>query len=214
MHIPKQFKQEDKAKIKTLIADYPLAALIFKNANGLEANHIPLQLTQTNDQEWTLIGHIARGNPMWKNVEDKADILVIFQGPQSYITPNWYPTKQEHKKVVPTWNYAAIHIHGALSFIHETQWKIDMLNSLTNQMEADQAKPWQLSDAPEDYVEKQLNAIVGIEISVNQIEGKWKLSQNQPEQNRMGVIQGLSQSERLEAQAMSKVMNQNQDNDV
>lgn len=206
MYIPKKFIQEDKAQLKSLIKNYPLAALVSTNINGLEASHIPLQLIESKDTNWKLMGHIARANPLWKTIEDQSKVLVIFQGPQSYISPNWYPTKREHGKVVPTWNYAAIHITGVLTFIHDTKWKMDMLNRLTNQMESDQPKSWKMSDAPGDFIEKQLNAIVGIEILVSHAEGKWKLSQNQPEENQKGVIHGLSNShksgERLMAEAV------------
>ena len=216
MYIPKIFSQQDSEQLKALIANYPLAALVSVNANGLAASHIPLQLidtttkttTEPENQNWKLIGHIARANPMWKDVEDQSEILAIFQGPQSYITPNWYPTKKEHGKAVPTWNYAAVHTKGTLTFMHDTQWKMNMLNSLTQQMEATEPKPWQVSDAPNDYITKLLNAIVGIEIHVNHVEGKWKLSQNQPEQNQISVIKGLSTSEKLEANATAKIMEQ------
>ena len=215
MYIPKGFIQEDSDQIKALVKNYPLASLVPVNAKELEASHIPLHLTEPEtgtanhdckNKGWKLIGHIAKANPLWKNIEEKSKVLTIFQGPQSYITPNWYPTKKEHGKVVPTWNYAAVHIKGTLSFIHDTQWKLDMLNSLTNQMEANETIPWQVSDAPSDYTAKLLNAIVGIEIHVNHAEGKWKLSQNQPKKNQAGVIEGLSKSQELTANAMGEMM--------
>ena len=152
-------------------------------------------LIDENLSSQKLLGHIAKANPL-SNAESPVQVLVIFQGEQTYISPNWYPTKQEHGKVVPTWNYSVLHIHGQLKFKNMADWKVDMLNNMTAQMEQTEvAVPWQLNDAPQDYIDKQLKGIVGIEIEIKSIEGKWKMSQNQPEKNQEGVIAGLSASQ-------------------
>jgi transcriptional regulator len=206
MYIPKQFKQNDPQTLITLIDNYPLAVLVGTNSEGFEANHIPLYAVQTNAGDYVLKGHIARANEIWGTIGDHSKVLVIFQGPQCYISPNAYPTKKEHGKAVPTWNYVSVHINGAITFVHDAQWKMDMLNHLTNQLESQEATPWQVSDAPKEFIEKQLAGIIGIEIKINSIEGKWKLSQNQPEKNQVGVIKHLTGSTRFNAKEMTEWM--------
>jgi transcriptional regulator len=140
----------------------------------------------------TLQGHIARANPLWRQAAD-AEVLVIFHGPQAYVTPSWYPTKREHGKAVPTWNYAVVHARGRLRVIEDPVWLRQQLEALVTHHESSFAEPWQISDAPPDYINKMLGAIVGIEISITGLTGKWKISQNQPEANRTGVVKGLRQ---------------------
>jgi transcriptional regulator len=206
MYTPKKFKQSDELELVKLIADYPFATLVCVTEYGIEANHIPFLLSQNKNNGHQLKGHIARVNPLWKTVCDSSSVLAIFHGPQSYISPGFYPTKKEHGKVVPTWNYMTVHVKGEITFIHDAEWKLKMLSDLTNALEIDESSPWKVSDAPEGYIEKQLGGIVGLEIDINSLEGQWKLSQNQPANNRFGVIKGLSESQRFGACEMSKMI--------
>ncbi len=191
MHIPRKFEQSDLVQCKELIDNYPFATLITHSESGLEANHIPFLLKQSKGKN-VLQGHIAKVNNLWKSVKNEADVLVVFNGPNCYITPNHYPTKKEHGKAVPTWNYVTVHVKGIMSYIHDKEWNLNMINNLTHHQEANQPTPWSLSDAPGDYIQKMLPAIVGLEIEVLSIKGQWKVSQNQPEKNKQGVISGLS----------------------
>jgi transcriptional regulator len=193
MHTPKTFQQNDPQHLHDIIINYPFATLVTHSQSGLEVNHLPFFLKQSKGKT-ILQGHIAKANPLWKNLNDNADVLLVFHGPNCYISPNHYPTKKETGKAVPTWNYVVVHVKGTLSFIHDQSWKLNMINNLTNQHEAEQENPWSISDAPEIYIEKMLTAIVGLEIEVLSITGKWKLSQNQPERNKQGVVTGLSQA--------------------
>ncbi len=195
MKISKNFQQDDEAIIKQFIAEYPLGILVCSIQSELEANHIPLYFVEGSGGNHLLKGHIALANPLWEKVEKGADVLVVFQGPQAYISPNWYPTKHEHGKAVPTWNYATVHVNGEISFPTDKEWKLDMLNVLTDNMENTQEIPWQVSNAPDDYIQKMLKSIVGIEIEITSWRSQWKMSQNQPEKNQMGVLKGLESSE-------------------
>lgn len=191
MHIPKKFKQDDLDTLKKLIVEAPFASLITSSKTGLEANHLPFILKESEGKT-LLQGHIAKANPLWQNLEDQADVLVVFNGPNCYVSPNYYPTKKEHGKAVPTWNYVCVHVKGVVSFIYDDAWNLQMLNALTTVHEASQKKPWSVADAPKEYIQKMLSAIVGIEIDVASIVGQWKLSQNQPVQNQRGIVEGLS----------------------
>ncbi|MGH1542038.1 MAG: FMN-binding negative transcriptional regulator [Arenicella sp.] len=204
MYIPKKFRQDNQSQLVELIKDRPFATLVCTTSAGLEANHIPLLITATPENNYRLKGHIAKANPLWKTVDNNSSVLVIFHGSQSYISPSFYPTKKEHGKVVPTWNYMSVHVKGNITFISESDWKLQMLTELTDHLENDEPSPWKVTDAPDVYIEKQLGGIVGIEITVESLEGQWKLSQNQPANNQMGVVDGLSTSGRFGACEMSK----------
>ena len=205
MHIPKIFEQKDLAHFQELINNYPFATLISNSDSGLEANHIPLLLNQSNGKN-VLQGHIAKANPLWKTLEDKSEVLIVFNGPNCYITPNYYPTKIETGKAVPTWNYVAVHVKGIMTYIHEVEWNLNMINNLTNQHESDQPSPWSVADAPDEYIHRMLSAIVGLEIEILSITGQWKVSQNQPERNQQGVIAGLSQSTNTDVLKMAELV--------
>ncbi len=183
MYIPKHFEETDPATLRELIRAHPLATIVTNGADGLNANHVPLLFTDS-----VLRGHIARVNPL---AQESGDSLAVFQGPGAYISPSWYATKAETGRVVPTWNYAVVHAHGVLRVIENAEWLRQQLHDLTDQSEAGFAEPWAVSDAPKDYVEGLLKAIVGIEIAVTKLVGKWKVSQNQPERNRITVCEGL-----------------------
>jgi len=158
---------------------------------GLVANHIPFILDAEAGALGTLRGHVARANGQGRDVRRDIDALVIFQGPQSYITPSWYATKQETGKVVPTWNYAVVHAYGVLRAIEDGDWLKDQIERLTASQEGVRAEPWAVSDAPGGFIEAMMKAIVGIEIGITRLEGKWKVSQNRPAADRQGVVDGL-----------------------
>ena len=205
MYIPKRFLKDDIDKSKGMMVNHSFATLITHNESGVEANHIPLILNKLGQKD-VLQGHIAKANPLWKNIKDKSEVLIIFNGPNCYISPNYYPTKQENGKVVPTWNYISVHVKGIVSFIHDDQWILKMLNDLTNQYEANQPVPWSVSDAPQAYIDKMLSAIVGLEIDILSITGKWKVSQDKTEENKQGIIRGLSQGITSDAHNIAKLV--------
>jgi transcriptional regulator len=190
MHIPNKFKQKEETQLKEVIRKHPFATLITHSESGMEVNHFPVILANIDGNE-VIQAHIARVNKIWESVQNGSEVLLIFNGPNCYISPNYYPTKKESGKAVPTWNYVVVHLKGKISFIHDNEWVYNMLNELTNEHESNQEIPWSISDAPDTYINKMLPAIVGIEISIDSIEGQWKLSQNQPDINKLGVVKGL-----------------------
>lgn len=198
MYIPRHFDEPRLDVLHQLIRAQPLATLVTFSATGLNANHIPLHLSAETSSLGTLRGHVARSNPVWSDYAKDVEVLAVFQGPDAYITPSWYPTKAETGKAVPTWNYAVAHAYGALRIIDDAAWLRTHLEALTAHNEAAFPEQWRLSDAPHDYTEKLIAAVVGIEIQISRLNGKWKLSQNQPPQNRAGVIQGLNNKGELE----------------
>jgi transcriptional regulator len=189
MYIPKHFAEDDVAEMHALMRTNPLATLVSHGAAGLNANHIPLLLV-----DGKLQGHVARANPLWKAGNVAGEVLVIFQGDDSYISPSGYATKAEHGKVVPTWNYAAVHAYGELRVIDDPHWIFAQISALTAANEAALPQPWAVTDAPADYIEKMLGAIVGIEISITRLLGKWKVSQNQPAVNQASLIAALEKA--------------------
>ena len=184
MYTPKHFVESRVEALHGLIRTYPFATLVTRAADGLTANHLPFELVGE-----VLHGHVARGNELARL--DGAEVLLVFQGPDGYISPNWYPSKHETGREVPTWNYAVVHVHGRLRVIDDAAWLRRLLETLTDHHEAGQPQPWKISDAPDDHIETSLRAIVGLEVSIDRIEGKFKLSQNHPARNRAGVIAGL-----------------------
>lgn len=193
MYIPKQFEESNIAVLHELIRAKPLATLVTLNeAGGLEANHIPLVLSAEPKPYGTLSGHVARSNPVWQDHPADTDVLVIFQGVESYITPSWYASKAVDGKVVPTWNYVSVHAKGRLRVIHDPDWILSQLESLTVHNEAGFEHPWAVSDAPHEFTSKLLEVIVGIEIVITELNGKWKASQNRSDQDRSSVSSGLT----------------------
>jgi len=196
MYLPGHFAETRVEVLGALMRSHPLATLVTLTARGLVANHIPLHLREPAADAapgtWgVLLGHVARANPLWHETLEGSEVLAVFQGPQHYISPGWYPSKQEHGKVVPTWNYCCVHAHGRLQAHDDRAWIRAQVGELTTHHESTQARPWAVEDAPEDYVQTMLGQIVGIEIAITRIEGKWKASQNHPAPNRAGVMAGL-----------------------
>jgi transcriptional regulator len=202
MYIPKQFEEQNVETMHALIRARPLATLITLSPDGLDANHIPLHISAAPAPFGTLRGHVARSNPVWHDHVKEVDALAVFHGPDAYITPSWYATKKETGKVVPTWNYATVHASGSLRIIEDAAWLRAQLEALTAHNEATFQKPWAVSDAPREFTDKLIEAIVGIEIVITKLSGKWKVSQNQPPQNQASVIEGLNASGIRDASSM------------
>ncbi|MCC7080355.1 MAG: FMN-binding negative transcriptional regulator [Burkholderiales bacterium] len=191
MYLPKTFEETDHTCLLAFIRCHPLATLVSTNAGGLNADHIPMLIEARAGGSMVLRGHVARANPLWRNLGDGASVLAIFQHAGCYITPSWYPTKAESGKVVPTWNYAAVHVHGTARAIDDPSWLQAFLTRLTDANESARPRPWKLTDAPAQYIATQLKAIVGIEIEIASLTGKWKMSQNRVARDAEGVIAGL-----------------------
>lgn len=203
MYIPKHFEVTDIAIMHDLIRAHPLGTIITYTDNVLNANHIPLYLIDAQPCG-ILHGHIARANPLLDHLNPDLEVLVVFNGPNAYISPSWYASKQESGKVVPTWNYVAVHAYGKLKVIDDVDWLLTQLHHLTEHNEKHFAEPWAVSDAPKDFTDKLLANIIGIEITVTKLIGKWKVSQNQPQQNRNSVVAGLNTTHAVEACKMAE----------
>ena len=206
MYIPKHFEEPRIEVMQALMRARPLATLATLSPHGLEANHIPLLLDAGSSPFGTLRGHVARANPLWREAAGGIEALAIFHGPDSYITPSWYATKRETGKAVPTWNYAVVHARGELRVIDDAAWLRGQLTALTACHEAAFPEPWSLADAPPDYIDKMIAAVVGIEIVIRRLDGKWKVSQNQPPQNRAGVVSGLTAQDSATATEMAALV--------
>lgn len=191
MYQPPHFREDRLAVQHALIREHALGLLITAGAGGLQANPIPFVLDDAAGERGTLRAHLSRANPQGQELCTVDDCLVVFQGPQTYISPSLYPTKREHGKVVPTWNYITVHAWGRPQLIDDVSWLRRNVEALTARHEAKRAMPWQVSDAPESYLASQLKGIVGVEIAIAHIEGKWKVSQNRPAVDRAGVVAGL-----------------------
>jgi len=206
MYLPKHFEQNDVAVLHDLMRAHPLATLVTLASDGLNANHIPLHVCAEPAPLGTLRGHVARTNPMWNDFRGDVAALAIFHGPQVYISPTWYPTKAQTGRVVPTWNYVVVHAYGPLRIIDDPAWVRGLLQTLTTEHEAAQPKPWTMQDAPEEFVAKMVAGVVGIEMVISSLSGKYKTSQNQPSENRAGVVQALRAQRTDEAQAMAALV--------
>ena len=191
MYQPPHFIETDETVLRALIEAHPLGLLISASGEDVLANPVPF-LVSASDGITTLRAHLSKANPQWRHIRDGASVLVVFQGADSYVTPSWYASKAEHGKVVPTWNYAMVQARGTASVHEGSEWLRPQVNELTDRHEADRPAPWKVDDAPEAFVEAQLRGIVGIEIAVSQLTGKWKVSQNRPEADRRGVHAGLT----------------------
>lgn len=190
MHCPATFREERLDVLHDLMTAHPLATLITAGRGGLTANLIPFLLHAGGDQG-ILRAHLARGNKQLDDLREGVETLVVFQGPECYVTPSWYASKAEHGKVVPTWNFAMVQVRGKPQVIDDAGWVLAQLQQLTGEHENGRKHPWRLSDAPDEFIAAQLKGIVGIEIPILSIEGKWKLSQNRLPADRQGVIDGL-----------------------
>ncbi len=208
MYLPKHFEERDPERLRSFIQRYPLGSLVIATESGLDANHIPFLFADTGSAVGTLQGHIARANPVWREGVPDAAALVIFQGPNSFISPSWYPSKRETARVVPTWNYAVVHVHGLLRFIDDSAWVRAHVEALTHEHEANRDTPWAVTDAPAEFVDKLVTAVVGLEISITRWYGKWKVSQNRSAADRVGVIEGLEGEASASSAAMAALIKQ------
>ncbi len=191
MFQPSYFKQTDKQQMLKFIQAYPMASIVTMSSQGLVANHIPMLVIEREGQ-YFLQGHVARANSIWQDLDESVDVLAMFHGPDGYVSPNWYPSKKTDPKTVPTWDYVAVHVTGQINFFHDKTWLKGHLKNLSDTHEKRVNESWQLSDAPIDYIDNMLKAIVGVEISISDIKGNTKMSQNHSLENRDGVIEGLN----------------------
>jgi transcriptional regulator len=194
MYMPPAFREDDLPTIHAEMGKIQLATLVTVTGNGMVATHLPLMLDAAGGEYGTLYGHVARGNTQWSESRTDVEALAIFTASDAYVTPNWYPSKQETGKVVPTWMYAAIHAYGKVRFIDDAEWLRDFVTRLTDKHEAGNGKPWKVTDAPPAYVDAQLARIIGVELSISRLEGKWKFDQRSSVQDRAGVLAGLEVS--------------------
>jgi len=205
MYQPAHFVEQDADALLALMTSAPLATLVRGGAE-LAADILPLEVERVG-AGWRITGHVARANALWREA-DGQPVLAIFQGPQAYISPNWYPSKAQHGKAVPTWNYTMVQVHGTLRAIEDPQWLRAFVTRLTERHEGGRAMPWHVADAPDDYLAAMLKAIVGIEIEVTTLEGKFKLSQNRSAEDRTGVVLGLESDAALQRQAQADALAQ------
>jgi transcriptional regulator len=193
MYVPSHFREDRVPQLHETMRSIAFGALVTLGQDGLVASHVPMLIDAEPAPFGTVTGHIARANPQWRSIKPEISALAIFTGPNSYISPAWYPTKQQTGKVVPTWNYVAIHATGKLRFFDDADSLRRIVTRLTDTHEAERAERWQVTDAPEAYIEAMLKAIVGFELTIAQLDGKWKMSQNRPAEDRAGVAEGLRQ---------------------
>lgn len=201
MYLPPHFGETDPAVLHALIRAHPLGLLITATGGEIAADPVPF-LVDASGNSTVLRAHVARANPQWKRLRDGASALVVFQGEEAYITPSWYASKPEHGKVVPTWNYAIVQARGAVTVHEDADWLNAQIASLTDGQETSRPDPWAVSDAPARFIEAQLRGIVGIEIAVTELVGKWKSSQNRDAADRDGVVAGLAREGRAAMAAL------------
>lgn len=214
MYIPEHFEERDVGVLQALMRSHPLGTWVTEAEGQLVVNHIPLVLDATRGPCGTLRGHVARANPIWRTASSRVESVVVFQGPQAYITPSWYPAKQEHGRVVPTWNYVVVHAHGMPRIIDDLEWVRQHVVELTGLHEVDRDAPWRISDAPSGFIENQLKGIVGIEIPIARLVGKWKVSQNRSAADQQGVIAGLHGAGDRESGQMARLVQEHSDRGI
>jgi len=206
MYLPRHFTEDRVPTLHEAIRSAGLATLVTVGDSGPEANHVPVLLDAGPGPLGTLVGHVARANPVWRTARAGVPALAIFLGPDAYVSPSWYATKERTGEVVPTWNYVAVHASGPIRFFEDPTWLRALVTRLTERHEAGREQPWSVSDAPENYVDGMLRAIVGFELRIERLEGKWKASQNRSEEDRAGVVEGLSGERRPGAVAMAAIV--------
>jgi transcriptional regulator len=191
MYIPAHFAIHDPEHLHQIIRDHPLGALVTQGPSGLDANHIPFEFDPSHGPLGALTAHVARANPVWQQSEDGCDVLVIFRGSESYISPNWYPSKHETHRQVPTWNYEVVHVHGRMTVMDEESFVRGVVARLTREHERNEPRPWKMGDSPPDYISQMLAAVVGVRIEISRLEGKAKLSQNREMRDRRNAADTL-----------------------
>jgi transcriptional regulator len=203
MYVPKHFEETRLGELHRIVRAHPLGVLVTGGDAGLDANHLPFELDAARGPHGTLTAHLARANPLWQQLADGDEVLVIFRGAEGYISPSWYPSKFETHRLVPTWNYEVVHAHGRVSVRDDHRFVRGVVARLTRAHEAGEPTPWRMGDSPADYIDGMLRAIVGIEVTIDRLVGKVKLSQNRERRDRDGAIEALRERERL---ALSQAM--------
>ncbi len=207
MYSPTWFREERLEVLQDAVDKISFGTLVTAGGSGIKASHIPMLIDRTRGSQGTLFGHVARGNSQWRDSKAGEEGLAMFLGPNAYITPRWYKSKQETGKVVPTWNYITVHIRGPVRFFENQERLMDIVTKLTNHHEAYSKSPWRVTDALADYIRKELRSIVGFEMEITRIEGKWKLSQNRSQADRVGVRRGLVERGLSYDEEVSKELN-------
>lgn len=205
MYVPSAFRENDLSAVHATMQAGRVANLVTSTAEGLVGTPLPLFLAPGEGPYGTLYGHMARANPQWQ-LPPIGQAMALFMGPEAYVTPSWYPSKEEHQKVAPTWNYVAVHAYGPVEFFDDADRLLDVVSRLTNLHEGQRARPWAVTDAPEDFIRAQLKGIVGLRLPIAHLDGKRKMSQNRSEADRAGVAAGLAQSERASDRDVAKLI--------
>ncbi len=208
MYTPRAFAIEDLSQLHELILATRLAILVSHGDSGLQASHVPVLLHREQGEYGTLYGHLAKANPQWKDLRDGAEAMLIFAGPDAYVSPGFYPSKAEHGKVVPTWNYIAVHAYGTPAVFSDAERLLKVVTALTDRHESGRAQPWRVSDAPADYIDGMLKAIVGFALPIERLVGKRKLSQNRSAADMAGVRDGLAASADVRDQTLARFIPQ------
>ena len=206
MLIPSSFKETRQEVLLDFIEKYPLASLISQSEQAIKADHIPVVVHTPKTGNTWLEAHINKANSLWQDCQTEKEVLAIFQGPNAYISPNWYPSKLQTAKAAPTWNYAVVHLRGRIEFVHDNKWIRRHLEELSQQHEQHQQNPWKLEDAPQTYINSLLEAVVGLKIHTTSIIGQFKLSQNKSPGDFAGVIDGLEASNQAYGQEVARMM--------
>ncbi len=209
MYMPAHFAQTDLDVMRDLIRRHPFAVMVSQGPSGPIIDHLPFELTESGSGYGKLSGHVARANPVWRELSDESESLIIFQGGQAYVSPSWYPTKQQTGRVVPTWNYRVVHARGTLRAVQDKTWLVSHLQRLTDQMEAGFTQPWSLKEAPEAFINGLVDSVVGVEMEIQHLSGKWKLSQNRSIEDQNGIAAGLRSQGMSDAQELAIAMSDN-----
>lgn len=205
MYVPPAFREDDPSTLRQIMREARLSTLVTATPEGLVATPLPLILDESEGEHGVLYGHLAKANPQWK-LPVTGEALAIFSGPDAYVTPSWYAAKQEHGKVVPTWNYVAVHAYGHAEFFADEDRLLEAVTRLTNLYEHPRDQPWAVTDAPEPFIKSQLKGIVGFRLPITRLEGKRKMSQNRSAEDREGVAEGLMSSDRMTDHTVSKLI--------
>lgn len=206
MYIPAPNREDNVSELQRFIRANPLCTLVTLNGKRLVASHIPVMLHESASRFGVLRGHLARGNSQWRDCDTDVEALAIFTGPQHFISASWYPGTRTHGEEVPTWNYVAVHAYGSLRTIEYPNWLLDHLTTLVDENEQIVETPWSVSDAPPEFIASQMRSIVGVEIDVSRVEGKWKASQNRNDEDAAGVVAGLSSLGTAASEVMSELI--------
>ncbi len=207
MYIPKYNEETDVSVLHGLIKKNPFGAWITVVEGKITTNHIPFVLREDRGALGTLYGHVAKNNSVWETYSKEIESAIVFQSDDAYISPSWYPTKHEHGKAVPTWNYAVVHAWGVPRVIKDREWLLDHVEEITTIHENNQKVPWKVTDAPKEYIEKLLGVIVGIEIPITELKGKLKLGQNRPNSDKLGTVAGLTSKGTDKAKGLADLLN-------